>query len=117
MSQNTAINKYKESIKEIIFRRLDKDDCIVFLFGTFATGNTVKGSDIDIGILSNKAIPASDFLEIQEKLNADVPTLRKIDFVDFANIDKTIRDEAIKEIEIWHTGKNCRELLKSLKPV
>jgi predicted nucleotidyltransferase len=104
--------KQKERILEIIFNRLGKDNCIVFLFGSYATGEKIKSSDIDIGILCAKC--TSRIAEVEEELNSII--LRKIDLVDFSSVSKKVREEALKEIKIWHVGKNCRGLLKNLKP-
>ena len=99
-----------------MFSRLNKENCIVFLFGSHAKGEALEGSDIDIGILYNRKVSARDFVEAQEALNTHLSTLRKIDLVDFSSVDKKVKQEALKEIQIWHVGKNCRELLKNLKP-
>ena len=112
-----TLMRYKQAILDSIFERLNKNDCIIFLFGTFAEGDTVRSSDIDIGILGRDKISDRDFVMLQEELNTNVPTLRKIDLVDFSNVDRKVREEALKEMEIWHIGKNCRELLKNLKQV
>lgn len=111
------IEKYKDDILNIIFERLGKEECIVFLFGTHAQGNAVRSSDVDIGILSNHDIRPDDFVEIEEKLNNEVPFLRKIDLVDFSAVDQKVKEEATKEMIIWHIGRNCRGLLKSLRQV
>jgi predicted nucleotidyltransferase len=111
------VTENKKNILKIIFSKVKKDECIVFLFGTYAKGNPIRTSDIDIGIISNNKILPRDFLEIEESLNNDIPTLHEIDFVDFADLAIEIKKEALKEIKIWHKGKNCQELLKNLKKV
>lgn len=58
--------KYKKEILETIFKKIERDDCIVFLFGTHAQGEAIFTSDIDIGILSNEPILPKNFLEAQE---------------------------------------------------
>lgn len=116
MSKDSSLpGKYKQAILNIIFKRLNREECVVFLFGTYAEGSAIRSSDIDIGILSKHKISDKDFVEIQEELNNNVLTLRKIDFVDFASVNEDIKKEALKEIELWHTGKNCQGLLKNLK--
>jgi len=109
------LTKEKVQILNAVFARISKDDCIVFLFGSHATGETVRGSDVDIGILSRSAISAKDFVEIEEDVNNNTAGLKKIDLVDFSTVSKKIRQEALKEIKIWHEGKNCRGLLRNLK--
>ena len=101
------LTKEKVQILNAVFARISKDDCIVFLFGSHATGETVRGSDVDIGILSRSAISAKDFVEIEEDVNNNTAGLKKIDLVDFSTVSKKIRQEALKEIKIWHEGKNC----------
>jgi len=43
----TMLEKYKSKILDVVFERLDRNDCIVFLFGSHATNETVGSSDID----------------------------------------------------------------------
>ncbi|MBI5299235.1 MAG: nucleotidyltransferase domain-containing protein [Deltaproteobacteria bacterium] len=112
-----TVQKYKKVILNTIFQHLTPEDCIVFLFGSQATGEALETSDIDIGILCRDKISAKAFVEAEEVLNTDLPTLRKIDLVDFSSVDKKVRQEALKEIKIWHVGKNCRALSKNLKLV
>ena len=109
--------KYKKLILSEIFRYIEKEDCIVFLFGSFAEGNPQRSSDIDVGILYNLSVSDKNFVEACEAVENVVPTLRHIELVDFNSVDKKIKAEAIKEMKIWHIGKNCRELLKNLKQV
>ncbi len=109
-------SKLQRGVLEIIFKHFPPEDCLLFLFGTYAQGEAVFASDIDIGILSCKKISPTDFLEAQEELNSSLPTLKKIDLVDFHAVSPKVRQEALKEIQIWHIGKNCTELSKSLRP-
>ena len=108
--------KIQKAVLKAVFKRLDKEECVVFLFGSYVTGEETDFSDIDIGLLSTAKIPAKDFLAIQEELKDTSGTLRKIDLVDFGNISEKVKKEALKEIQIWHAGKNCRALLKTLRP-
>lgn len=117
MTQDTPSTTLKKAIFKILFERFQPEDCIVFLFGSQATGEAIEASDIDIGILCRDKISAKAFVETEEGLNNNLPTLKKIDLVDFSSVDKKVRQEALKEIKIWHVGKNCHALLKNLKPV
>lgn len=107
---------YKQHILDIIFKRFDREDCVIFLFGSQVSGEALDASDLDIGLLSCREIPALHFVETAEDLNRDVPFLRKIDLVDFASLAKKVREQALREIRLWHAGKNCKELLKELNP-
>ncbi len=106
--------KQKKTMLDVIFDNISKDDCIVFLFGSYANGENIQSSDIDIGLLYNNNKYAKCVADIEEELNS--VTLKKIDLVDFATVSGVVKKEALKEIKIWHIGKNCRALLKDLKP-
>lgn len=109
------LEKYKSKILEIIFQKIESENCIVFLFGSYATGEAIQSSDIDLGILCKNKINPKTFIELQEDLETKVSFLRKIDLVDFSDISEKVKKEALKEIQLWHLGKNCRELLNDLK--
>lgn len=55
----------------------------VFLFGSRATGDARRGSDYDIGVEGPEQIDLSTLFAIQEEIE-ELPTLHKIDVVDFA---------------------------------
>lgn len=66
-----------------------------YLFGSWAKGNALETSDIDIGILGNKKVPWSIMTKINEEIRM-IPTLRKIDVVDFAASDERFRKAALE---------------------
>ncbi len=78
-----------------IIRSELKGDCRVFLFGSRAKGMYDEKSDIDIGILSDTRITGKQWVTIQEKLEK-IPTLLKIDVVDFNTIDEGYKKSALK---------------------
>jgi uncharacterized protein len=67
----------------------------LFLFGSRAAGIHDEKSDIDIGILSNTPITGKQMLTIQEKIER-IPTLLKIDFVDFSSVGDEFKKIALK---------------------
>lgn len=74
----------------------------LFLFGSRAKGTGSDKSDIDIGVISNTRITGKQLLKIQEKLE-QIPTLLKIDIVDFNSVDDEFKKIALKykkDIEI-----------------
>ena len=70
----------------------------LFLFGSRAAGIHDEKSDIDIGILSNTPITGKQMLAIQEKLER-IPTLLKIDFVDFNSVGDEFKKIALKHTQ------------------
>ena len=73
----------------------------VFLFGSRAIGTARAHSDYDFGVEGPAPIDWSILGEIQEAVE-DIPTLYKIDVVDFAAVSPSFKRVAkmrIKEIE------------------
>src|SRR3989339_266155 len=104
----------KEEILNIIFKYIPKDECSVFLFGSFAKGEYFKSSDIDIGIIGAKPVDSRALVTIRDEMEK-VRTLRDIDIVDFADIsDKSFMRIALKEIKVWHQTKKSKIYLSNL---
>ena len=79
-----------------------EEHCRLFLFGSRAKDTSNDKSDIDIGIISKTRITGKQLLTIQEKLE-QIPTLLKIDVVDFNSVDDEFKKIALKyskDIEI-----------------
>ena len=74
----------------------------LFLFGSRAKNVHDEKSDIDIGVLSDTKLTAKQILTIQAKLEK-IPTLLKIDFLDFNSVGDEFKKTALK-----HT----REIIK-----
>ncbi len=70
----------------------------LFLFGSRAKGLHHEKSDIDIGIISDTPITAKQMLMIQEKIE-HIPTLLKIDFVDFNSLGDEFKKIALKHTQ------------------
>ena len=88
----------KQEILNIIGSVVSLNETKLFFFGSRVKGNNQKRSDIDVGIIAEKKLPAEKKLKIQESLE-QIPTLYKIDFVDFNNVASGFKKEAMKNIE------------------
>ncbi len=88
-------------IKEVvrIVREDISDDYKIFLFGSWAKGNALETSDIDIGILGKEKVAWSSMAKILEKVE-NIRTLRSIDVVDLNSVDKSFRDSVVKYAKI-----------------
>jgi predicted nucleotidyltransferase len=73
----------------------------VFLFGSRATGNATPYSDFDIGIVGDEPLPLNDFYAIEDQLD-DLPTLYKIDWVDFNRTSPHFSEHAMQQVEVIH---------------
>jgi uncharacterized protein len=71
------------------------DEYQLFLFGSRAKDAHDEKSDIDIGIISDTRLTAKQILTIQDKLE-QIPTLLKIDFVDFNSVGDEFKKTALK---------------------
>ncbi len=78
-----------------IVRQEVKQDFRLFLFGSRADKTNDARSDVDIGILARNSISAKSLFTIREKID-EIPTLLKIDFLDFAAVDDKFQNIALK---------------------
>lgn len=90
--------RLKKEILSILFQRLDADKYKVFFFGSRVYGKSREGSDIDIGI-EGPPIPPKALLEIEEEIE-NLPTLYKIDIVDFSRVAPKFKEVAKEHIEL-----------------
>ena len=91
-------SQLKNDLLKGIGRYIDLNKYKIFFFGSRVKGDNLSKSDIDLGIIGPRKIPAETKLLIQEKIE-HIPTLYKIDFVDFNNVSKKFKKEASKYIE------------------
>lgn len=90
--------KLKKEIIEIVGKYLDLNHYRVFFFGSRVRGDNFPRADIDIGIEGSHQVPIQEKFEIEEELEK-LPTLYKIDFVDFKTVSEDFKKEALKHIE------------------
>ncbi len=88
------IESILKKISSIVFDELT-DDYQLFLFGSRANNKNDDRSDIDIGIISGSQLTGKQLLTIQEKVN-QIPTLLKIDVVDFNSVSDDFKQTALK---------------------
>lgn len=87
--------KLKKNILKIVKKYLDANHYRVFYFGSRVRGDSFERADIDLGIEGPVPIPAGIKLKIQEELD-NLPLLYKIDLVDFQNVSKKFKNNALK---------------------
>jgi|SRR3989344_7135309 len=91
--------KLKKEILEILVKHLDLKKYKVFFFGSRVAGKGDERSDIDVGIEGKKAVPAGAILDIQDEIE-NLPTLYKIEIVDFSRVDERFKKVAMEHIEM-----------------
>ncbi len=95
----------KKELKKIIGRYLDLSKYAVFFFGSRVTGNGDDRSDIDVGIEGVHTVPSNKLWKIREDIES-LPTLYKLDVVDFSNTSNSFREVAKSKIEYINEPKN-----------
>jgi predicted nucleotidyltransferase len=71
----------------------------VVLFGSHARGSARPRSDFDLGVVGNKPLPLEDFFAIEDMFD-ELPTLYRIDWVDFARVSDRFRAQALQRAEV-----------------
>ena len=88
--------EFIKPVKEIIFRFLDPHVYRAFIFGSRATNDGRKYSDIDIGI-EGKPLSGSTLVKIQSAFeDSDLPFT--VDVVDFTSVSDKFREVAKRQI-------------------
>ena len=91
-------NKLKKEIIAIFAQHLNPRLYKVFFFGSRVKGDNFPRADIDIGVEGPREIPLEIKFKIEEELDK-LPTLYKFDIVDFKNVSRDFKREALKNIE------------------
>lgn len=94
MEQNLILEKIAKIIQESV-----SGDYRILLFGSWAKGNAIDTSDIDIGILGEKKVPFGIMVKIFNKAEK-IPTLRSIDIVDLMTKDEEYKKNILKYAKV-----------------
>ena len=78
-----------------IIRRHLPESYRVFLFGSWAKGNALPTSDLDVAILGAEPVPWELMAKILHAKD-EIPTLRSIDLVDLASKGQVFRDGVLQ---------------------
>jgi len=96
--EHYPLEKLKKEILEIVGRHLNLALHRVFFFGSRVSGHGTDRSDIDIGIEGAEPIPYDALFVMREEVER-LPTLYKIDIVDFRRASEDFREVALQHIE------------------
>ena len=83
-----------EKVAKIVSQEVSQEFRL-FLLGSRADKTNDARSDVDIGILAGNPINVKQLFTIREKID-EIPTLLKIDFLDFAAVDDEFQNVALK---------------------
>lgn len=91
---------FESLAKNIVLKELDDFDCTIFLFGSRATGENHRFSDMDIGVIPGENFNKKLFAGIREKLNDSIIPF-KVDLVNFNEVSPKFKEEALKHVVYW----------------
>ncbi|MBU1159709.1 nucleotidyltransferase domain-containing protein [Patescibacteria group bacterium] len=83
----------KEAVK--IIRKYLPEEYKILLFGSWAKGDALKTSDLDIGILGKKEVAWELMHKILEEME-EIQTLRSIDVVDLKSTGKNYANKILE---------------------
>ncbi|MBI4431069.1 MAG: nucleotidyltransferase domain-containing protein [Candidatus Omnitrophica bacterium] len=92
------VEKLKQEILQIVGRYLSLEEYRLFFFGSRVNGKGDERSDIDVGIEGKNEVPIEIMGSIKEELEK-LPTLYKIELVDFKKAPPNFRKVALQAIE------------------
>lgn len=90
--------KLKKEISDIIGTHINLAEYRVFFFGSRVSGKNTDRSDIDVGIEGTKPLPTGVLFDIQDEIDL-LPTLYKIEIVDFFRVPAKFREVALQHQE------------------
>lgn len=96
--EHASQEKLQQLIKEIFDKHLQMDDYRLFFFGSRVKGDNSPRSDIDLGIEGQKELSPQIKLTIEEELQ-NLPTLYKIDLVDFKTVSRDFKKKVLTHVE------------------
>jgi predicted nucleotidyltransferase len=93
-----SAEKLASQILEIVGKHLDTSEYKVFFFGSRTVGKGNEYSDVDVGIQGPERISWETMSKIKGEIE-ELPTLYKVDIMDFYNAPEKFRRVINKEKE------------------
>jgi len=87
-------------VKSVTLEMLAGEDVKIVLFGSAATGDFHRHSDIDIAILPKNDYNKTKLILLKEKLE-DLNIPYSVELIDLTKVSKTFYDKVLEEGEIW----------------
>src|SRR3989338_3046282 len=97
--ENYSAEKLKGEILAAADKYLNAGYYKLFFFGSRASGKGDERSDIDLGVEGGAPVPSRKLLDFREAIE-NIPTLYKIDAVDFGRVTEKFGNIAKRHIEM-----------------
>jgi predicted nucleotidyltransferase len=112
--EHYSIEKLKKEILTIVKTYIDLNDYDIFFFGSRVTNKHNPKSDIDLGLLGEKKVPANAYFKIQSQFDK-IPLMNKIDLVDFSQTSEDFAVHALKNIDYLNKSGKIQHPIKSIQ--
>jgi predicted nucleotidyltransferase len=89
-----------DSVRAIVLGALSGYAARVFLFGSRSAGAHRRMSDIDVAVLHDGSIPASEFARVRGLLE-DSAIVRAVDLIDLTQVNASFRQRVLAQGEEW----------------
>jgi uncharacterized protein len=86
--------------RRIVLEALRGQSVRVYLFGSFARGDAVASSDIDVGVLPLVPLPAGELSAIRDAIEESL-VVHPVDLVDLAAAPAALREKVMREGVLW----------------
>ncbi|MBI3786695.1 MAG: nucleotidyltransferase domain-containing protein [Ignavibacteriales bacterium] len=96
--EHYPVDKLKKEILDLVGKHVNLRTHKVFFFGSRVSGGGNERSDIDVGIEGPQEIPIKILGRIREEIE-NLPTLYKIEVVDFKSVSDEFREVALQHTE------------------
>lgn len=97
-------------VKRSVLKHVNCDETLVFLFGSRAWGQGLRGSDYDIGLYMGEPVPHGVIGNIEEEIEKR-PIPVDVDLIDFSKTSEDFRKLALRKIKIWNKPKKNLSLI------
>lgn len=91
-----------QRVRQIVLEGLGSLRARVWLFGSRASAEGGRGSDIDVAILPLEPVPDGLLVRVREALD-ESPVLYPVDLVDLSAADPALRDHVEREGVVWRS--------------
>ena len=90
--------KLKKEIFKIVGKYLNLSKYRIFFFGSRVSGKGTDRSDVDVGIEGPEEVSSKAWFGIEEAIE-NLPTLYKVEIVDFSKVDERFKRVAKEHTE------------------
>lgn len=87
-------------IKNLVLKELQDEQVEIALFGSFATGDSNRASDVDVAIIPTGNFKKSKLSLLREKLEEETIPY-SVEIVDFSIVSEAFKKTALQNAKWW----------------